>query len=86
MNQVLSQSVGHGVIMGMKGIAKIYAGEIIEGARKVQEEWARIDEEKMQELTGVPRPEGIKRKLISFILSLADIHNPTREVLCRGGS
>jgi hypothetical protein len=53
--------------MGIKGAAKIYAGEIIEGARKVQEEWDMLDLE-MAERAGVPRPEGLKRTYLLFLL------------------
>lgn len=51
--------------MGIKGAAKIYAGELIEGARKVQAQWDALDEEAMRDMqarTGCPLPEGVKRK------------------------
>lgn len=42
VNQTLSQSVPPNVILAIKSAAKIFAGEIIEGARKVQTEWVEV--------------------------------------------
>lgn len=39
MNQTLSQSAPQQVILAVKSVAKIFAGDIIENARKVQTEW-----------------------------------------------
>lgn len=39
VNQTLSQSVPVPVILAVKSVAKLYAGELIERARKVQSEW-----------------------------------------------
>lgn len=39
VNQTLSQSVPPAVILAIKAAAKMFAGDMIEGARKVQTEW-----------------------------------------------
>jgi transcription initiation factor TFIID subunit 11 len=39
INQTLSQSVPASIILAVKSVTKIYAGEIIERARKVQSQW-----------------------------------------------
>ncbi|KAK2623795.1 hypothetical protein QTJ16_006976 [Diplocarpon rosae] len=45
VNQTLSQSVPPNVILAVKAAAKIFAGEIIEGARKVQSQWIKSTED-----------------------------------------
>ncbi|KAG9240051.1 hTAFII28-like protein conserved region-domain-containing protein [Calycina marina] len=45
MNAVLSQSVPGTVSFAVRSVTKVFLGEIIEGARKVQEQWDRSDEE-----------------------------------------
>src|ERR1700709_2163469 len=57
INQTLSQSVPQNVIMGIKAAAKVYAGEMIEGARKVQAQWTETDEEAKAKLPSPP-PDG----------------------------
>jgi transcription initiation factor TFIID subunit 11 len=44
VNQTLSQSAPASVILAVKSVAKIFAGEMIEGARKVQNEWIGADD------------------------------------------
>lgn len=44
VNQTLSQSAPASVILAVKSVAKIFAGDMIEGARKVQEEWIGSDD------------------------------------------
>ncbi|KAG0646573.1 Transcription initiation factor TFIID subunit 11 [Hyphodiscus hymeniophilus] len=44
VNQTLSQSAPASVILAVKSVAKIFAGEMIEGARRVQEEWVGADD------------------------------------------
>ncbi|KUJ17611.1 histone-fold-containing protein [Mollisia scopiformis] len=53
VNQTLSQSVPPNVILAIKSTAKIFAGEIIERARKVQTEW--IERTGVSQ-TGLPSP------------------------------
>ena len=53
MNQTLSQSVPVNVIMAVKACAKVFAGEIIEGARKVQSQWDQTDEGAAEQLKAV---------------------------------
>lgn len=45
VNQTLSQSAPANVILAIRSIAKIFAGEIIEGAVKVQRQWDESDAE-----------------------------------------
>jgi transcription initiation factor TFIID subunit 11 len=66
VNQTLSQSVPGSVILAIRSVAKLYAGDIIEGARKVQAQWAETDEEmkaaikekleKLPNLKDIPEP------------------------------
>ncbi|ESZ98200.1 hypothetical protein SBOR_1428 [Sclerotinia borealis F-4128] len=44
VNQTLSQSVPGTVILAVKSVAKQFAGELIEGARKVQTQWIEAGE------------------------------------------
>ncbi|KAH8805745.1 hTAFII28-like protein conserved region-domain-containing protein [Xylogone sp. PMI_703] len=44
VNQTLSQSAPASVILAVKSVAKMFAGEMIEGARKVQSEWISLEE------------------------------------------
>jgi len=53
VNQTLSQSVPANVVLAMRSVTKIFAGEIIEGARKVQTEWL---EKSGESQTGLPSP------------------------------
>jgi transcription initiation factor TFIID subunit 11 len=53
VNQTLSQSAPASVILAVKSVAKIFAGEIIEGARKVQSQWLEVSDESQ---TGLPSP------------------------------
>jgi transcription initiation factor TFIID subunit 11 len=55
VNQTLSQSVPPNVILAIKSAAKMYAGEIIEGARRVQTEWVEAGEEQISN----PPPPGV---------------------------
>lgn len=43
MNQTLSQSAPASVILAVKSVAKMFAGEMIENARKVQSEWLQLE-------------------------------------------
>lgn len=45
VNQTLSQSVPVPVILAVKSVAKLFAGELIEKARKVQSEWLALSGE-----------------------------------------
>ena len=45
VNQTLSQSVPASVILAIKSVTKVFIGEMIEGARKVQAQWDETDEE-----------------------------------------
>jgi len=45
INQTLSQSAPANVILAIKSVAKVFLGEMIEGARKVQSQWDENDEE-----------------------------------------
>jgi transcription initiation factor TFIID subunit 11 len=44
VNQTLSQSAPASVILAVKSVAKIFAGEMIEGARQVQDQWIGADD------------------------------------------
>lgn len=45
VNQTLSQSAPASVILAIRSVGKLFAGDLIEGARKVQAQWAGTDEE-----------------------------------------
>ncbi|RDW95071.1 histone-fold containing protein [Coleophoma crateriformis] len=45
VNQTLSQSVPPSVILAIRSITKVFAGDLIEGARKVQTQWLDTAEE-----------------------------------------
>ncbi|KAL2062915.1 hypothetical protein VTL71DRAFT_5987 [Oculimacula yallundae] len=53
VNQTLSQSVPPSVILAVKSATKIFAGEIIERARKVQSQWIEATGD---DQTGLPSP------------------------------
>ncbi|KAH7323878.1 hTAFII28-like protein conserved region-domain-containing protein [Rhexocercosporidium sp. MPI-PUGE-AT-0058] len=53
VNQTLSQSVPPSVILAVKSAAKIFAGDLIEGARRVQSQWIEASGESQ---TGLPSP------------------------------
>lgn len=61
VNQTLSQSAPGKVIFGLQGIAKVYAGNLIEGARKVQAQWDEVDEEAKANLP-TPPPDGEEKR------------------------
>lgn len=44
VNQTLSQSVPATVILAVKSVAKQFVGELVEGARKVQDQWIEAGE------------------------------------------
>ncbi|RFU30729.1 hypothetical protein B7463_g5601, partial [Scytalidium lignicola] len=57
VNQTLSQSAPASVILAVKSVAKMFAGEMIEGARKVQSEWLNREEPE----DGNPKEEETRR-------------------------
>ncbi|KAK4038849.1 hTAFII28-like protein conserved region-domain-containing protein [Parachaetomium inaequale] len=53
VNATISQSVAENVVIGMRAVAKVFIGDIIESARRVQGEWIeRLDEKQ----TDLPTP------------------------------
>ncbi|CAG8960235.1 hypothetical protein HYFRA_00012754 [Hymenoscyphus fraxineus] len=54
VNQTLSQSSHPSVIGAVKSIAKIFAGELIEGARRVQDQW--LENTREDQVNGLPSP------------------------------
>ncbi|KAH8654030.1 hTAFII28-like protein conserved region-domain-containing protein [Tricladium varicosporioides] len=54
VNQTLSQSAPASVILAVRSVAKMFAGEIIEGARRVQTQWLEASGE--DQTTGLPSP------------------------------
>jgi transcription initiation factor TFIID subunit 11 len=54
VNQTLSQSAPASVILAVKSVAKIFAGEMIEGARKVQTQWLEASGESQTGLRSPP--------------------------------
>ncbi|KXX75604.1 Transcription initiation factor TFIID subunit 11 [Madurella mycetomatis] len=50
VNATISQSVAENVVIGMRAIAKVFIGDIIEGARRVQGEWIGKTGEKQTDL------------------------------------
>ncbi|KAI1006802.1 hypothetical protein K3495_g1420 [Podosphaera aphanis] len=61
VNQTLSQSAPQQVILAVRSVAKIFAGDLIERARKVQTEWLEISGENPG-LPGLKVEEGEPRK------------------------
>ncbi|KAK3985745.1 hTAFII28-like protein conserved region-domain-containing protein [Cladorrhinum sp. PSN332] len=62
VNATISQSVAENVVIGMRAVAKVYIGDIIESARRVQGEWIERTGEKQTELptppaTAAPSPD-----------------------------
>ncbi|KAL3423122.1 Transcription initiation factor TFIID subunit 11 [Phlyctema vagabunda] len=45
VNQTLSQSVPASVILAIRSVAKVFAGDIVEAARKVQSQWIETAEQ-----------------------------------------
>ncbi|KAK4668359.1 uncharacterized protein QC763_001010 [Podospora pseudopauciseta] len=61
VNATISQSVAENVVIGMRAVAKVFIGDIIESARRVQGEWIDKTGEKQTDLptppaTAVPSP------------------------------
>ncbi|RDL38778.1 Histone-fold containing protein [Venustampulla echinocandica] len=54
VNQTLSQSAPASVILAVRSVAKIFAGEMVEGARRVQTQWLEASGE--DQTTGLPSP------------------------------
>ncbi|PSS23370.1 hypothetical protein M430DRAFT_97306 [Amorphotheca resinae ATCC 22711] len=54
VNQTLSQSAPQSVILAVKSVAKVFIGEMIEGARRVQTQWMESDEEARNVLPSPP--------------------------------
>jgi transcription initiation factor TFIID subunit 11 len=54
VNQTLSQSAPQSVILAVKSVAKVFIGEMIEGARRVQTQWMESDEEARTVLPSPP--------------------------------
>ncbi|KAK1750512.1 transcription initiation factor TFIID-like protein [Echria macrotheca] len=63
VNATISQSVTENVVIGMRAVAKVFIGDLIEGARRVQGEWIENTGEKQTDLptppeSTVPSPGG----------------------------
>lgn len=54
VNATISQSVTENVVIGMRAVAKVYIGDIIEAARRVQNEWVENTGEKQTDLPTPP--------------------------------
>ncbi|KAL0466064.1 hTAFII28-like protein conserved region domain-containing protein [Neurospora intermedia] len=54
INATISQSVTENVVIGMRAVAKVFIGDIIEGARRVQAEWIEKTGEKQTDLPSPP--------------------------------
>ncbi|TVY43214.1 Transcription initiation factor TFIID subunit [Lachnellula subtilissima] len=63
INQTLSQSAPTNVILAVKSAAKVFAGEMIEGARKVQTQWLESSgEDQTTGLQSLPAEDGKPRE------------------------
>jgi len=60
VNQTLSQSAPASVILAVRSVAKLFAGDLIESARRVQSQWVEASEESQ---TGLPSPPADDVKL-----------------------
>lgn len=58
INATISQSVTENVVIGMRAVAKVFIGDIIEGARRVQAEWIEKTDEKQTDLPSPPATPG----------------------------
>jgi transcription initiation factor TFIID subunit 11 len=54
VNATISQSVAENVVIGMRAVAKVFIGDIIESARRVQGEWIEKLDEKQTDLPSPP--------------------------------
>lgn len=54
VNATISQSVAENVVIGMRAVAKVFIGDIIESARRVQGEWIEKTDEKQTDLPTPP--------------------------------
>ncbi|KAL2196614.1 hTAFII28-like protein conserved region-domain-containing protein [Corynascus similis CBS 632.67] len=54
VNATISQSVAENVVIGMRAVAKVFIGDIIESARRVQGEWIEKLNEKQTDLPTPP--------------------------------
>ncbi|KAK3370641.1 hTAFII28-like protein conserved region-domain-containing protein [Podospora didyma] len=54
INATISQSVAENIVIGVRSIAKVFIGDIIEGARRVQTEWIEKTGEKQTDLPTPP--------------------------------
>ncbi|KAK4185871.1 hTAFII28-like protein conserved region-domain-containing protein [Podospora australis] len=54
VNATISQSVAENVVIGMRAVAKVFIGDIIESARRVQGEWIEKTGEKQTDLPTPP--------------------------------
>jgi transcription initiation factor TFIID subunit 11 len=63
VNQTLSQSAPQSVILAVRSVAKIFIGEMIEGARRVQTQWQEVDEESKTLLPTPPTELGEEKVL-----------------------
>ncbi|KAL2261780.1 hypothetical protein VTK26DRAFT_3360 [Humicola hyalothermophila] len=58
VNATISQSVAENVVIGMRAVAKVFIGDIIESARQVQGEWIEANDEKQTDLPTPPPSAG----------------------------
>ncbi|KAL1839548.1 hypothetical protein VTJ49DRAFT_1411 [Mycothermus thermophilus] len=54
VNATISQSVPENIVLGMRAVAKVFIGDIIESARRVQGEWIETLHEKQTDLPTPP--------------------------------
>ncbi|EHL01944.1 putative Transcription initiation factor TFIID subunit 11 [Glarea lozoyensis 74030] len=61
INQTLSQSVGAPIILAVKTIAKMFAGELIEDARRIQTQWIIANgDDQVGEFLSPPAKDAVK--------------------------
>ncbi|KAK0716201.1 hTAFII28-like protein conserved region-domain-containing protein [Lasiosphaeris hirsuta] len=58
INATISQSVTENVVIGMRAVTKVYLGDIIESARRIQTEWIEKTGEKQTDLPTPPASAG----------------------------
>lgn len=64
VNATVSQSVTEPVVLGVRSVAKVFIGDIIECARRVQAEWAEKLNEKQTDLP-TPEPSPVNSPAVS---------------------
>ncbi|KAK4462997.1 hTAFII28-like protein conserved region-domain-containing protein, partial [Cladorrhinum samala] len=83
INATISQSVPENIVIGMRAVAKVFIGDIIESSRRVQGEWIERTGEKQTDLptppaTAAPSPDGTTEQVSQGTAAADDRRGPLR--------